>query len=112
MDNGTEVTSNAEKAKYIDYGYTVEKAKRLSADQLVPTGDSAQLAEQQAALTKLNPKIRDFYTSDSANTLHKDHSIANESLLTKEGISSAPNLGELSEPSSPAIELEGYGLGV
>jgi hypothetical protein len=86
MDNGREVTLEAEKAKHIDYGYTVEKAKRLSADRIVLTGDSSQLAEQ-AALTKLNPKIRDLaiYTSDSAHTLHKDHSTANESLLTKGG---------------------------
>ncbi|WP_035358311.1 hypothetical protein [Edaphobacter aggregans] len=108
------MTLDAEKAKHIDYGYTVEKAKRLSTDRIVLTGDSAQLAEQQAAHTKLNPKIRDLaiYTSDSANTLHKDHNIANESLLTKEGISNAPNLGKLSEPSSPAIELDGYGIGM
>jgi len=56
-DNGREVTLDAEKAKHIDYGYTVERAKRLSADRIVLTGDSAQLAEQQAALTKLNPKV-------------------------------------------------------
>jgi conjugative relaxase-like TrwC/TraI family protein len=114
MDNGRKVTLDPEKAKHIDYGYTVENAKRLSADRIVLIGDSSQLAEQQAALTKLNPKIRDLaiYTSDSANTLHKDHGIANESLLTKEGISNAPSLGKLSEPSSPAIELEGYGIGM
>jgi hypothetical protein len=114
MDNRREVTLDAEKAKHIDYGYTVEKAKRLSADRIILTGDSAQLAEQQAALTKLNPKIRDLaiYTSDSANTLRKDHSGANESLLTKEGIPNAPNLLKLSEPSSPAIELDGYGIGM
>jgi len=108
------VTLDAEKAKHIDYGYTVERAKRLSADRIVLTGDSAQLAEQQAALTKLNPKIRDLaiYTSDSTNTLHRDHGIANESLLTKEGMSNAPSLGNLSEPSSPAIEIEGYGIGM
>ena len=114
MDNGREVTLDAEKAKHIDYGYTVEKAKRLSADRIVLTGDSAQLPEQQAALTKLNPEIRDLaiYTSDSTNTLHKDHSIANESLLAKEGLSNAPNLGKLLGPSSPAIELKGYGIGI
>ncbi|HTF70715.1 MAG TPA: hypothetical protein VK638_49400 [Edaphobacter sp.] len=108
------MTLDAEKAKHIDYGYTVERAKRLSADRIVLTGDSAQLAEQQAALTKLNPKIRDLaiYTSDSTNTLHRDHGIANESLLTKEGMSNAPSLGNLSEPSSPAIEIEGYGIGM
>jgi len=113
MDNGREVTLDTDKA-HIDYGYTVEKAQRLSADRIVLTGDSAQLAEQQAALTKLNPKIRDLaiYTSDSTNTLHRDHGIDNESLLAKEGISKAPSLGNLSEPSSPAIELEGYGIGM
>ncbi len=114
MEHGREVTLDAEKAKHIDYGYTVEKANKLSADRIVLTGDSSQLAEQQAALTKLNPKIRDLaiYTSDSTNVLHKDHSIAYESLLTKEKISNAPNLGNLSEPSSPAIEIEGYGIGL
>jgi hypothetical protein len=114
MDNGREVTLDPEKARHIDYGYAVETAKRLSADRIVLTGDSAQLAEQQAALTKLNPKIRDLaiYTSDSTNTLHRDHGIANENSFTKEGISNTPGLGNISAPSNPAIEIEGYGIGI
>jgi hypothetical protein len=53
-----------------------------------------------------------IYTSASTNILHKDHGIANGSIPAKEGISNAPSLGNLSEPSGPAIELEGYGIGM
>jgi hypothetical protein len=44
---------------------------RPSADRIILTGDSAELAEQQVAVTKLNPKIRGLaiYNSDSAKHL-------------------------------------------
>lgn len=42
MDNGREVTLDADGSKHIDYGYTVENVKRFSADRIVLTGDSAR----------------------------------------------------------------------
>jgi hypothetical protein len=58
-----------EKARHIDYGYTVESAQHHSADRILLTGESSQLAEQQTALTKRNPHIREvgIYASDGKN---------------------------------------------
>jgi hypothetical protein len=58
----------------------VETAKYVSADRVLLTGESGELAKQQAALAKLNPNIRDLtiYTSDSTNLLHKHNGIGKE----------------------------------
>ncbi|RZU34613.1 MobF family relaxase [Edaphobacter modestus] len=114
LDNGKTVELNPEKARHIDYGYTVERAKNLSADRVLLTGESGQLAEQQAALTKLNPNIRDFaiYTSDSTNLLHRNTGIGNGTELATEGHSNESSLSNAPEPSSPSIEFEGYGMGL
>jgi hypothetical protein len=114
LDNGKTVELNPEKARHIDYGYTVETAKHVSADRILLTGESSQLAEQQATLAKLNPNVRDFaiYTSDSANLLHRDNGIGKELELSQDGLSNAPSLSNASEPSGPSIEVEGYGIGL
>ncbi len=114
LDSGKIVELDPEKARHIDHGYAVETTKHLSADRVLLTGESGQLAEQQAALIKLNPNIRDFaiYTSDSINLLHRDNGIGNEPELSKEGLSSDSSLSNAAEPSSPSIEFEGYGIGL
>ena len=93
---------DTEKAKHIDHGYTAEKANGCQQSGACSLAIVPSSQDSRRALTKLNPKIRDLaiYTSDSANTLRKDHSIANESLLTTEGISNAPK----SRQSIGAIE--------
>ncbi len=114
LDSGKLVELDPEKARHIDHGYVVETMKYLSADRVLLTGESGQLAEQQAALTKLNPNIRDFaiYTSDSINLLHRYNGIGNEPELSKEGLSNDSSLSNAPEPSSPSIEFEGYGIGL
>ena len=113
MTNGKTVELDPEKARHIDYGYTVE-TKHVSADRILLTGESSQLAEQQATLAKLNPNVRELaiYTSDSTNLLHRDDGFGKELELSQEGLSNAPSLSNASEPSGPSIEAEGYGIGL
>jgi ATP-dependent exoDNAse (exonuclease V) alpha subunit len=114
LDNGKTVELDPERARHIDYGYTVETAKHVSADRILLTGESSQLAEQQATLAKLNPNVRDFaiYTSDSANLLHRDNGIGKELELSQDGLSNAPSLSNASEPSGSSIEVESHGIGL
>ena len=114
LDNGKTVELDPEKARHIDYGYTVETAKHVSADRILLTGESSQLAEQQATLAKLNPNVREFaiYTSESTNLLQRDNGIGKEPEPSQEGLSNAPSLSNASEPSGPSIEVEGYGIGL
>jgi hypothetical protein len=114
LDNGKAVELDPEKARHIDYGYTVETAKHISADRILLTGESGQLAEQQSALAKLNPSVYDLaiYTSDSTNLLHRDGGIGIEPELSNEGLSNDSSVGNEPEPSGPSIEREGYGIGL
>jgi conjugative relaxase-like TrwC/TraI family protein len=104
LDIGRAVELDPEKARHIDYGYTVESAQHLSADRVLLTGESSQLAEQQTALTKLNPHTREvgIYTSDGANPLQ----------LAQEGLSVDSSLRNIPMPTLPEIEFEGFGLGL
>ncbi len=103
-----------EKARHIDYGYTVENAQHLSADRLILTGESSQLAEQQEALTKLNPHTREvgIYTSDGSNPLQQAQGIATDAQLTEESFSIHTGLSNIPEPTLPEIDFEGFGLGL
>jgi hypothetical protein len=105
LDNGKMVELDPEKARHIDYGYTLETAKHVSADRILLTGESSQLAEQRVTLAKLNPNVHDLaiYTSDS---------IGKELELAQEGLSNAPSISNASESSGPSIEVEGYGIGL
>ena len=112
LDNGKAVELDSEKARHVEYGYTVETARHLSAARVILTGESTHLAEQQAALTKLNPSTHDLsiYTSDRAQLLQKESGISNDIAVTQEGLSSDSTLSEVSEPYAPEVELEGYSL--
>jgi conjugative relaxase-like TrwC/TraI family protein len=114
MDNGKAVELDPEKARHIDYGYIVETAQHVSADRILLTGESGQLAEQQAALAKLNPNLHALaiYTSDNPNLLHRDNGIGNEPELSTEGLSNNPSLSSVPETSGPSAEFEGYGIGL
>jgi hypothetical protein len=91
----------------------VETAKHVSADRILLTGESGQLAQQQATLTKLNPNVHDFaiYTSDNTNLLQRG-TLGKEPELSQEGLSNSPSLDNTSEPSGTSIEVEGYGIGL
>ena len=105
---------DSEKARHIDYGYTVESAQHLSADRLILTGESSQLAGQQEALTKLNPHTREvgIYTSDGSNPLRQAQGIATDVQLAEQGFSTNSALSNAPEPTLPEIDFEGFGLGL
>lgn len=65
------------------------------------TGNSNEVAEQQEALTRLSPHLRDLaiYTSD-------------DSSLAVQQIASSANIEPISVPALPEIELEGKGIGL
>ena len=114
LDSGRAVELDPEKARHIDYGYTVESAQHLSADRLILTGESSQLAGQQEALTRLNPHTREvgIYTSDGSNPLQQAQGIATDVQLTEEGFSIDSALSNSPEPTLPQIDFEGFGLGL
>jgi conjugative relaxase-like TrwC/TraI family protein len=114
LDNGKDIELSPEKARHIEHGYSVETAKYVSADRVLITGESSQLAEQQVAFTKLNPNIHDLaiYTSDRTNLLQRDNGIGKEPELSNVELSSDSSLSNGPEPSGPSIEREGYGIGL
>jgi hypothetical protein len=101
LDNGKAVHLDAEQSRYIDYGYVVENARQVSADRILVTGSSNQIAAQQEALTRLSPHLRDLaiYTSDDSG-------------LAVQQIASSANIEPISVPALPEIELEGMGIGL
>jgi conjugative relaxase-like TrwC/TraI family protein len=101
LDNGKAVTLDAEQSRYIDYGYAVETARQVSADRVLVTGNSNQIAEQQEALTRLSPHLHDLaiYISDDSG-------------LAVQQIASSADIKPISVPALPEIELEGMGIGL
>jgi conjugative relaxase-like TrwC/TraI family protein len=101
LDSGKAVHLDSEQARYIDYGYAVETARQVSADRILVTGNSSQIAEQQEALTHLSPHLRDLaiYTSDDSG-------------LAVQQIASSASMKPSTIPELPEIELEGMGIGL
>jgi hypothetical protein len=91
----------------------VEAAKSISAHRILLSGESSQLAQQQAALAKLNPNIHGLtiYMSDSTNLLQRNNDVGNHTELSKEGLSNDLSLSNAPEPSSPTIEFGGFEIG-
>lgn len=100
-DNGKAVALDAEQSSYIDYGYAVETTRQVSADRILLTGSSNQIAAQQEALTRLSLHLRDLtiYTSDDSG-------------LAVQKIASSVSIKPISVPALPEIELEGMGIGL
>jgi len=112
LDNGKSLELEPQMARHIEYGYVVETAQRAPVDRVLVTGEASQLAQQQEALTRLSPHIRDFslYMSDS-----REMSVGR----ALPGSEIAPSVTELSlslgTPSSvstPEAELPGFGIGL
>jgi hypothetical protein len=114
LDGGRTVELGPEQTRHIDYGYTVEHARHLYADRILLTGESGQLAEQQAVLTRLSPHTREIaiYMPDGSNPLQQAQETATDARLAAEGISTDPALGNMPAPAMPEIEFEGFGLGL
>ena len=100
LDNGKALALDSEQARYIDYGYAVETARQVSADRVLVTGNSNQIAEQQEALTRLSPHLRDLaiYTSDDSG-------------LAVQRIPLSASIKPVSVLALPEIELEGISIG-
>jgi hypothetical protein len=114
LDTGRAVELDPDKARHIDYGYTVESAQHLSVDRVLLTGESGQLAEQQTALTKLNPHTREvaIYTSDRIIPLQHEQGVATDLSLSQEGLSIDQGPRVMPEPTLLQIEFEGFGFGL
>jgi len=99
LDSGKAVKLDDEQSRYIDYGYAVETAQQVSVDRILVTGSSNHIAEQQEALSRLSPNLRDLalYTSDDSG-------------LALQQIASSANIKPISVPALPEIELEGMGI--
>ena len=108
-DGGKVIELEEEKSRHIDHGYTVASARYLAADRVILTGEANQLADQQAALTRLSPGIRDFaiYTSDGSNTLQKAPFDEAKHVSLE-----APSQETSTSPieHAPAVELPSYGI--
>jgi len=112
LDNGKSLELDFQLARHIEYGYVVETAQRAAVDRVLVTGDASQLAQQQEALTRLSPHIRDLalYTSDSREFAAERIIPGIETGISSDEIS--PSAASTSTPSVPQIEVEGFGIGL
>jgi hypothetical protein len=112
LDNGKAVELDAEAARHIDYGYAVESAANLAADQVILTGEAPQLAGLENDLARLNPDIRELsvYTSDASQRLQVElvQTPAAVETLSK-SLGDTANLGVV-EPSIAEAIIEEIGL--
>lgn len=114
LDNGKAVELDPDRARHIDHGYVVENARHFYADRVLLTGEGHQLAEQQAALSKLNPHTKEvaLYTSDGVDPLQREPAFESGIGVSGDGLSSSLGLEATPELSPPEIDFEGYGLGL
>ena len=115
LDSGRAVEMDPKKARHI--GLRLHRRKRPAPQpqtRILLTGESRQLAEQQAALTQIDPHTREIgiYTSDRANPLQQAQGIATDVQLSEEGFSIDTALGNMPEPTLPEIDFESFGLGL
>jgi hypothetical protein len=112
LDSGKTVELDTDQAQHIDYGYAVANAQHASVDRVLVTGDASQLAQQQEALTRISPHIRDLaiYTSDSRELTVQQAIPSVETVLQQSAISTT--IESIPTPSVPQIELEGFGIGL
>ena len=107
LDNGKSVELDKDVAQHIEFGYAVETAQRSAVDRVLITGDASQLAQQQEALTRLSPDIRDLslYTSDNRELTVEMTIPGVEIALPTHGISSS--VGDIPVPE---FELAQFGI--
>jgi hypothetical protein len=113
LESGKTVELDADQAQHIDYGYAVANAQFASVDRVLVTGNASQLAQQQEALTRLSPHIRDLalYTSDS-RWIAVQQAIPNAEIAPLSQNELTLSMNNISAPSVPQIELEGFGIGL
>lgn len=111
LDNGKSLELEPQMARHIEHGYVVETAQRAAADRVLVTGHASRLAQQQEALMRLSPQIRDLtlFTSDSRELSLEKALLGAEIALPVEGLSSSG--GNVQSTSVTDIALEGFGIG-
>jgi len=112
LDTGRIVELDTERARHLDYGYAVANAQHVSVDRVLVTGDASQLAQQQEALTRLSPHIRDLslYTSDMREITVENAIFGAEIALPQNAIPFT--IDGISKLPVSQIELEGFGIGL
>jgi len=112
LDTGKSLVLDSDHARHIEYGYAVESVPHASVDRVLIMGDASQLAKQRETLARLSPHIRDLalYASDSRELTVKKAIPGAEVELPQAGISLGTDA--LSMPSTPEIEVTGFGIGL
>jgi conjugative relaxase-like TrwC/TraI family protein len=107
LDNGKSMQLDPDTAGHIEYGYAVDTARSAAVDRVLVTGDVFQLAQQQEALTRLSPHIRDLalYTSDSRGITVEMTIAGAERALPSNSLSSS--VGDI---PAPEFELAQFGI--
>ncbi len=97
LDNGKAIELNPDKAKHIEYGYSVEAGQRISADRVLVTGQDVDAK----TIAGISPAARELaiYTSDGSG-------------LQKQQSNSPSN--EVAPKQIPPLQQQnqGYGLGL
>jgi hypothetical protein len=112
LDTGRIVELDTDRARHLDYGYAVANGQHASVDRVLVTGDASQLAQQQEALTRLSPHIRDLslYTSDMREITVENAIFGAEIALPQNAIPFT--IDGISKLPVSQIELEGFGIGL
>ncbi len=112
LDTGRSVELDADHARHIEYGYAVETAQRASVDRILITGDATPFAQHQEALTRMSPHLRDLalYTSVGQELAVEQVIPGGEHSLPETALSLSH--GSIPTSPEPAIELEGFGIGL
>ena len=112
LDNGKSIELDPDNARHIEYGYAVETVQRVAVDRVLVTGEVSQLTQQQEALTRLSPHIRDLalHTSDSRHLLAEKAVEGLENALSQAAISQS--MDQVSQPSLPVRQMDSLGMGL
>lgn len=108
-DRGKSLVLSEEQARYIDYGYTSDRAPQHGVERVIVSGDAAQLAQMQKEFTRLSGQTRDlsFYTSDGQGIVQEKPL----SELEVPALGVQPEMvAQISVPI-PEIAVEGFGRG-
>jgi conjugative relaxase-like TrwC/TraI family protein len=112
VDNGRSLELDADRARHIDYGYTAETVRDVTADRILITGDAFRLAQEGEALTHLSSHIRDLtiYTSASRELAVDKNTSGVAIMKVQDGVS--PTIDSMIEPSTAEIDFQGLGIGL
>ena len=104
-DQGKSLAFSEEQARYIDYGYTSDRAPQRGVERVIVSGDAGQLAQVQKEFTHLSGQTRDlsFYTSDGQGIVQEKVQIP--------GPGMQPEIAAHVSVPVPEIAVEGFSRG-